>query len=180
MLLPPILVVGLDAETARPLLQLLTRIGLANPSLVRAPAEEAARFLAGCATSRLPVVVLACADSSFAKASEDRSSFAKASEDRSSVAKASEGSGLSIIEWMREQPDAIASIDAIALVGDDDEASRLQAEALGVPAVAMPVEMRPLIAALKSLALPEKARIDPATLTVQVELWPRTASVSRQ
>ena len=160
MLLPPILVVGLDDDTARPLMQLLTRIGLANPGLVRAPAEEAARFLAGCATSRLPVVVLACADSSFATASE--------------------GGGLSIIEWMREQPDAIASIDAIALVGDDDEASRLQAARLGVSTVPMPVEMRPLIAALKSLALPEKARIDPATLTVQVELWPRTASVSRQ
>ena len=154
MLLPPILVVGLDDETARPLMQLLTRIGLANPGLVRSLSEEAASFLASCATSRLPVVVLACAGGT--------------------------GSRLSIIEWMREQPDAIASIDAIALVGDGDEESRLQAAALGVSAVAMPVEMRPLIAALKSLALPEKARIDPATLTVQVELWPRTVSVSRQ
>ena len=165
MLLPPILVVGLDDETARPLMQLLTRIGLANPGLVRAPTEEATRYLAGCATSRLPVVVLACASPAFAEASDG---------------KPGAGSGLSIIEWMREQPDAIASIDAIALVGDGDEESRLQAAALGVSTVPMPVEMRPLIAALKSLALPEKARIDPATLTVQVELWPRTASVSRQ
>jgi CheY-like chemotaxis protein len=155
MLLPPILVVGLDEETARPLMQLLTRIGLANPGLVQALTEDAARYLTGCATSRLPVVVLACASPG-----ADR--------------------GLSIVGWMREQPDAIASIEAIALVREGDEVSLLEAAELGVAAVPMPVEMRPLIAALKSLALPEKARIDPATLTVQVELWPRTASVSRQ
>ena len=155
MLLPPILVVGLDAERARPLIQLLTRIGLANPSLVRVLTEEAASFLTGCATSRLPVVVLVCASPGA-------------------------DSALSISGWMREQPDAIASIDAVAVVGDGDEASLRQAAELGVSAVAMPVEMRPLIAALKSLALPEKAKIDPATLTVQVELWPRAAAVSRQ
>jgi CheY-like chemotaxis protein len=155
MLLPPILVVGLDAETAQPLIQLLRRIGLANPALVRTLPEDAASFLTACATSRLPVVVLACSSPGVAE-------------------------GLSIIEWMRSQPDAIAAIDAVALVADDDQASQLQAAALGVTAVATPVEMRPLIAALKALALPEKARIDPATLTVQVELWPRTAAVSRQ
>jgi len=155
MLLPPILVVGLDAETARPLIQLLARIGLANPTLVRTLPEDAASFLSGCATSRLPVVVLSCASPGV----DDR---------------------LSIIEWMRSQPDAIAGIDAVALVPEGDEALQLHAEALGVAAVTLPVDMRPLITALKALALPEKARIDPATLTVQVELWPRTASVSRQ
>ena len=155
MLLPPILVVGLDTETAQPLIQLLTRIGLANPALVRTLPEDAATFLIGCATSRLPVVVLACASPDV-------------------------DDGLSIIDWMRSQPDAIAAIDAVALVAGGDEALHLQATTLGVTAVPMPVEMRPLIAALKALALPEKARIDPATLMVQVELWPRTASVSRQ
>jgi DNA-binding response OmpR family regulator len=155
MLLPPILVVGLDADTAQPLIQLLTRIGLANPTLVRTLPEDAATFLSGCATSRLPVIVLACASPGVAD-------------------------GLSIIEWMRSQPDAIAAIDAVAIVADDDEPSRLQATTLGVTSVTMPVEMRSLIAALKALALPEKARIDPATLMVQVELWPRTAAVSRQ
>ena len=155
MLLPPILVVGLDAGTAQPLIQLLLRIGLANPTLVRTLPEDAASFLSGCATSRLPVVVLACASPGVAE-------------------------GLSIIEWMRSQPDAIAAIDAVAILADDDEMSRLQATTLGVTSVAMPVEMRSLIAALKALALPEKARIDPATLMVQVELWPRTAAVSRQ
>ena len=155
MLLSPILVVGLDAGTAQPLIQLLLRIGLANPTLVRTLPEDAASFLTGCATSRLPVVVLACASPGVAE-------------------------GLSIIDWMRSQPDAISAIDAVALVADGDEASQLQAATLGVTTVAMPVEMRPLIAALKALALPEKARIDPATLMVQVELWPRTAAVSRQ
>ena len=155
MLLPPIMVVGLDAETARPLIQLLTRIGLANPTLVRALPEDAASFLSDCATSRLPVVVLACASPEV----ED---------------------GLSIIEWMRSQPDAIAAIDAVAILSDGDDESQLQAAALGVSAVPMPVDMRQLIAALKALALPEKARIDPATLMVQVELWPRSASISRQ
>jgi CheY-like chemotaxis protein len=155
MLLPPILVVGLDAETAQPLIQLLMRIGLANPTLVRTLPEDAASFLTGCATSRLPVVVLACASPGMSE-------------------------GLSIIDWMRSQPDAISAIEAVALVAGGDEASQLQAMTLGVTTVAMPVEMRPLIAALKALALPEKARIDPATLMVQVELWPRTAAVSRQ
>ena len=155
MLLPPILVVGLDAEAAQPLIQLLRRIGLANPTLVRTLPEDAASFLTACATSRLPVVVLVCPSPGVA-------------------------AGLSIIEWMRSQPDAIAAIDAVAMLAPEDEASQLQAATLGVTAVAMPVEMRPLIAALKGLALPEKARIDPATLMVQVELWPRTAAVSRQ
>jgi CheY-like chemotaxis protein len=155
MLLPPIMVVGLDADAARPLVQLLTRIGLANPTLVRALPEEAASFLADCATSRLPVVVLACAS----PVVED---------------------GLSIIQWMRSQPDAIAAIDAVAIVAEGDDESQLQAVALGVSAVPMPVEMRQLISALKALDLPEKARIDPATLMVQVELWPRSSSISRQ
>jgi hypothetical protein len=54
-----------------------------------------------------------------------------------------------------------------------------QAERLALRTVPLPVEMRALIAALKSLELPEKARIDPATLTVHVELFPRTGGVSR-
>jgi hypothetical protein len=154
MLLLPFLVTGGHDEHLRTVSQLLTRIGLANPVVISVTLDEAKRYLTGCATSRLPVAILTCVPAG----SED---------------------GLGLLEWMREQPDAIASIDAIALLDPDDEALREHAERLAVRIVALPAEMRPLIAALKSLALPEKARIDPATLTVQVELFPRTGGVSR-
>ena len=152
MLLPPILLVGLDDAAAASLIALLRRIGLANPTLVCAQADAAPALLEGTASSRLPVVVLASRA-------------------------ASGGDGLAVIEWMRLQQDAIAAIDAILLV---DDGWRAKAGELGVGTVATPVEMRALIAALKALALPEQARIDPATLTVQVELLRRGTVLTRQ
>jgi hypothetical protein len=115
---------------------------------------EAKRYLTGCATSRLPVAILTCAPAG----SDD---------------------GLALVTWMREQPDAIASLDAIALLDPGDVGMEAQAEQLSLRTVPLPVEMRALITALKALELPEKARIDPATLTVQVELFPRPGGVSR-
>ena len=154
MLLAPFLITGSPDVHLRSVSQLLTRIGLANPVVISATVDEAKRYLTACATSRLPVAILTCAPAG----AED---------------------GLDLVEWMREQPDAIASIDAIALLDPDDEALREHADRLALRTVALPAEMRPLIAALKSLELPEKARIDPATLTVHVELFPRTGGVSR-
>ena len=155
MLLPPILLVGLDDAAAASLIALLRRIGLANPTLVCAQADAAPALLEGTASSRLPVVVLASRA-------------------------ASGGDGLGVIEWMRLQQDAIAAIDAILLVEDEDDGWRARAGELGVGTVATPVEMRALIAALKALALPEQARIDPATLTVHVELLRRGTVLTRQ
>src|SRR5688500_7894015 len=149
MLLPPILLVGLDDAAAASLIALLRRIGLANPTIVCALAETAPALLEGTASSRLPIVVLASGSTS-------------------------------VIEWMRLQHDAIATIDAVLLVDEEDDGSRTRAGELGVATVATPVEMRPLIAALKALALPEQARIDPATLTVQVELLRRGTVLTRQ
>ena len=59
MLLPPILLVGLDDAAATSLIALLRRIGLANPTLVCGQADAAPALLEGTASSRLPVVVLA-------------------------------------------------------------------------------------------------------------------------
>ena len=154
-MLSPLLVTGAPDTSLHAVRQLLTRIGLANPVVVSASVDEAKEYLRGCATSRLPVAILTCAP-------------------------AGSADGLNLIEWMREQPDAIASIDAIALVEPDDDEMRAEAERLTLRTVPLPAEMRPLIAALKALDLPEKARIDPATLTVHVELWPRGGGVSRQ
>jgi CheY-like chemotaxis protein len=154
-MLSPLLVTGAPDTSLHAVRQLLTRIGLANPVVVSATAGEAKEYLRGCATSRLPVAILTCVPTGSAE-------------------------GLSLIEWMREQPDAIASIDAIVLLEPDDEDMRAQADRLMLRTVPLPVEMRPLIAALKALELPEKARIDAATLTVHVELWPRAGGVSRQ
>ena len=155
MLLPPFLLVGPDDDQVRAVTALLTRIGLANPVRVSATFAAARDYLQTCATSRLPVIVLTC------EAGPG-------------------GSGIALIEWMRQQPDAIAGLDVIALVSADEPEGRERAEALGVPIVPTPVEMRALIAAMKGLALPETAKIDPATLTVRVELWPRGSGVSRQ
>ncbi len=154
MLLSPLLLTGgpdVDFETIS---RLLVRIGLANPVVIAPMMAEAKRYLTGCATSRLPVAILVCAP-------------------------AGGDEGLALVTWMREQPDAIASLDAIALVDPEDVAMEAQAGQLSLPTVPLPVEMRALIAALKALELPEKARIDPATLTVQVELFPRPGGVSR-
>ena len=155
VLLPPFLLVGPDDHHVRAVTALLTRIGLANPVRVSPTFEAARDYLQTCASSRLPVLVLTCE-------SEPGET------------------GITLIEWMRQQPDAIAALDIIALMSDEDLDGSVRAQALGVAVVPMPVDMRALIAAMKALALPETAKIDPATLTVRVELWPRDSGVSRQ
>jgi hypothetical protein len=154
MLLSPLLLTGGPDVDLRIVGQLLVRIGLANPVVIAPTMAEAKTYLSSCATSRLPVAILTCVP-------------------------AGNDEGLALVTWMREQPDAIASLDAIALIDPADVAMAAQADLLSLRTVWLPVEMRALITALKSLDLPEKARIDPATLTVQVELFPRPGGVSR-
>jgi hypothetical protein len=155
MLLAPFLITGSPDVHLRSVSQLLTRIGLANPVVISATVRRGEALSDG-VRDQPP----ACRHSDLRARREPKT-------------------GWSLVEWMREQPDAIASIDAIALLDPDDEALREHADRLALRTVALPAEMRPLIAALKSLELPEKARIDPATLTVHVELFPRTGGVSR-
>lgn len=155
MLLPPFLLVADDLVQVQLMTSLIRRIGLANELLVSASVAEARAYLQGCATSRLPVIVL-------------------------TRGTADDASGTGLIEWIRIQDDAIAALDVIALFANDDVAAGDRARELGATVVSEPVEMKVLIAAMKALALPEKARIDPATLMVRVELWPRPGGVSRQ
>jgi CheY-like chemotaxis protein len=133
---------------------LLKRIGLVNAVRVIGSVPDAQRYLADCAPTRLPVIVFIGAQVRGAH-------------------------GLQLLEWMRQQPEPIAEIAAIALIDATDEPVAGQAAELGIVAVEKPVEMRSLIAAMKSLGLPERAKIDVSTLTVQVELWPRGTHVER-
>lgn len=64
----------------------------------------------------------------------------------------SDGDGTLLFEWMEEQEHPLSSLPTISL--------------------SKPLEMYDVIAALKALALPERAKIDTTTLTVRVELWP--------
>ena len=147
-MLPPFLLLEDSYTDVQSMTALLKRIGLVNAVRVIGSVSDAQRYLADCAPSRLPVVVFIGAQVRGAH-------------------------GLELLEWMRQQPDPIAQIAAIALVHATDEPVVVQAADLGIATVAKPVEMRALIAAMKSLGLPEKAKIDVSTLTVQVELWPR-------
>ena len=147
-MLPPFLLLEDSYTDVQSMTALLKRIGLVNAVRVIGSVSDAQRYLADCVPSRLPVVVFIGAQVRGAH-------------------------GLELLEWMRQQPDPIAQIGAIALVHATDEPVALQAADLGIPTVEKPVEMRALIAAMKSLGLPEKAKIDVSTLTVQVELWPR-------
>jgi hypothetical protein len=52
------------------------------------------------------------------------------------------------------------------------EEQELPLSAVPTVSVIKPLDMHDLIASLKALALPERARIDTMTLTVRVELWP--------
>jgi DNA-binding response OmpR family regulator len=146
--LPPFLLLEDSYTDVQSMTALLKRIGLVNAVRVIGSVSDAQRYLADCVPSRLPVVVFIGAQVRGAH-------------------------GLELLEWMRQQPDPIAQIGAIALVHATDEPVAIQAADLGIPTVEKPVEMRALIAAMKSLGLPEKAKIDVSTLTVQVELWPR-------
>jgi hypothetical protein len=90
------------------------------------------------------------------------------------------GQAIDLVRWMRGQAGAVATLSAIAMraPGADAAADAAtgagdDADALGLAVVDTPVDMHQLIAAMKALGLHEKVRIDSATLTVQVELWPR-------
>lgn len=65
---------------------------------------------------------------------------------------APEGVGSELFAWMEEQDPPLSAIPTLALQ--------------------KPLEMYAVIGALKTLELPERARIDATTLTVRVELWP--------
>ena len=146
-MLPPFLLLEDSYTDVQSMIALLKRIGLVNAVRGIGSVPDAQRYLADCLPSRLPVIVFV-------------------------GAQVRGDHGLALLEWMREQPDPIASIAAIALVDGADETGAAQAADLGIATVEKPVEMRPLITAMKSLGLPEKAKIDVSTLTVQVELWP--------
>jgi hypothetical protein len=146
--LPPFLLLEDSYSDVQSITALLKRIGVVNAVRVIGSIPDAQRYLSDCVPGRLPVIVFIGAQVRGAH-------------------------GLALLEWMREQPDPIANISAIALVDAADGSVALQAADLGVAAVHKPVEMRALIAAMKSLGLPEKAKIDVSTLAVQVELWPR-------
>lgn len=147
-MLPPFLLLEDSYTDVQSMSALLKRIGLVNSVRVIGSVPDAQKYLIDCAPSRLPVVVFIGAQVRGAH-------------------------GLELVEWMRRQPDPIAQIAAIGLVHASDEPLVVQAAELGLPTVQKPVEMRSLIAAMKRLGLPERAKIDVSTLTVQVELWPR-------
>jgi hypothetical protein len=69
-----------------------------------------------------------------------------------------DGDGFDLFAWMEDQDLPLCAIPTITLE--------------------KPLEMYAVIAALKALALPERARIDTTTLTVRVELWPHGTSLS--
>jgi hypothetical protein len=63
-----------------------------------------------------------------------------------------DGDGSDLFAWMEEQDLPLNSVPTVS--------------------VSKPLDMHDVIASLKALALPERARIDTTTLTVRVELWP--------
>jgi len=129
-------------------MRLVKRIGLVNPVHVQPTVTAARDFLTACAAERLPVLIFA--------GTQMRG-----------------GHSLDLFEWIAQQALPISVLPAIALVDADDEPARRHAAACGVATVAKPVEMYELIAAMKTLDLAEKVKIDPTTLMVQVELCPR-------
>jgi CheY-like chemotaxis protein len=146
-MLPPFLLLDDSYTDVQAMTALFKRIGLANPVRIIGTMEEAQRHLTECAPGRLPVIVFV--------ASQVRGER-----------------GLDLLDWIRRQPDALGRLAAIALLDADDEDAAARAADLEVTVVSKPVEMRPLIDAMRRLGLPEKAKIDRMTLTVQVELWP--------
>jgi DNA-binding response OmpR family regulator len=146
-MLPPFLLLEDSYSDVQAMTALLKRIGLVNRVRVIGSVADAQQYLLECAPSRLPVLALI--------GSQVRGAH-----------------GLDLLTWMREQEEPIAKIAAIALIDGGNEDLVARTAMLGIAAVEKPVEMRALITAMKALALPEKAKIDVSTLTVQVELWP--------
>ena len=63
-----------------------------------------------------------------------------------------DGDPIELFAWMEEQELPLSAVPTVSVI--------------------KPLDMHDIIASLKALALPERARIDTMTLTVRVELWP--------
>jgi len=146
-MLPSFLLLEDSYSDVQTLTALFKRIGLANPVRVIGTVADAQRHLSESAPERLPVIVFIGAQVRGAH-------------------------GLDLVDWMRQQH-VLARVAAIALVDDADAEAAARAAELGVSVVAKPIDMRALVSAMRALGLPEKARIDRMTLSVQVELYPR-------
>jgi DNA-binding response OmpR family regulator len=129
------------------LTNLIKRIGIANKVKVFGRLADAQQFLEEADVPRRPVLVFV--------ASRPRG-----------------GRGIELVRWMRGRPE-LAAVLAIVLPDAEDETDQRDLAALGIPAVAKPLDMHPLIAALKALGLAEKVRINGMTMSVEVELWPK-------
>lgn len=149
-MLPPFLLLDDSYTDVEAHIKLLKRIGLVNAVRVIGDIPAAQRYLLECAAERLPVIVFIGAH-------------------------VRGGQAIDLVRWMRGQAGAVATLSTIAMRPPDldVDAEGDDADALGLAIVDTPIDMHALIAAMKGLGLAEKVRIDPATLTVQVELWPR-------
>jgi hypothetical protein len=153
-MLPPFLLLEDSYTDVEAHVAMLKRIGLVNAVRVIGDVPAAQRYLQECATERLPVIVFL--------GGQTRG-----------------GHGIDLVRWMRGQPGALAQLAAIAIWPDGRPAVQGEDDirALGIAVVDAPVDMHRLIAVMKGFGLSEKVRIDSATLTVQVELWPPTRTV---
>jgi hypothetical protein len=149
VLLPPFLLLDDSYTDVESHIALLKRIGLVNAVRVIGDIAGAQRYLRECAPDRLPVLLFIGAH-------------------------VRGGEAIDLVRWMRGQPGPVAGLAAIAMLPADRSRSAAldDAAALGLTVVDAPVDMHQLIAAMKGAGLAEKVRIDAATLTVQVELWP--------
>jgi DNA-binding response OmpR family regulator len=145
-MLPAFLLLEDSYSDIQTLTALFKRIGLANPVRIIGTVAEAQRDLATAERGRLPVIVFVGAQVRGAH-------------------------GLDLLDWMRQQ-DALSRVAAIALVDAGDSDAVVRATELGVSVVEKPIDMWALVSAMRALGLPEKAKIDRMTLTVQVELYP--------
>jgi DNA-binding response OmpR family regulator len=148
-MLPPFLLLEDSYTDVQAMTALLKRIGLVNGVRVIGSVDDAQRYLSDtAAAARLPVIVFI--------GTQVRGTH-----------------GLELLAWMRAQAAPLCRVAAIALLDLSDDSRVQRAVELGVTVIEKPVEMRALIAAMKSLGLAEKTRIDTTTLSVQIELWPR-------
>lgn len=144
----PFLLIEDSYADVQAFMRLVKRIGLVNPVSVQATVESAQETLSASGADRLPVIIFA--------GTQMRG-----------------GHSLAVLDWVASQEGAAASIPTIAILDVDDEAARQRASAQEIATVGKPVDMHELIAAMKTLGLAEKVKIDPTTLMVQVELCPR-------
>lgn len=146
MAIPPFLLLDDSYTDVQDLTQLVKRIGIANSVRVFGRLSDAQGFLLDADAARRPVVVLAAGP-------------------------VRGGHGIELLRWIRTQP-RLADLSLLALLAAEEDSARRDAVELGVGIVDKPLEMRPLIAAMKALGLAEKVRINSMTMSVEVELWP--------